>query len=152
MVLSETASSINLVEDTDLSAINWERVCELFFKINWNKRTHNEIKSAFEKSIHTIFVYDDDRLIGFGRIVGDGQYYATLADVVVDPDYQKQGLGKLIVNTLKDKVLGYHFITLTAAPGKSRFYKHLGWKKQSTAYIWSQTPKQIRQHCQKEED
>ena len=33
-------------------------------------------------------------IIAFGRVVGDGRYYAMLTDIVVDPDFQGQGLGK----------------------------------------------------------
>ncbi|MDB5120531.1 MAG: family N-acetyltransferase [Sphingobacteriales bacterium] len=150
MLISEEKNIINLEYNGDLSTINWERVCELFYNVNWNKRYPNEIKEAFEKSSHTIFAYDNDLIIGFGRTVDDGKYYAMLADIVIDPGYQKKGLGKRIVNKLKEAVLGYHFITLTAAPGKSDFYKNIGWKKQSTSYIWPQTPKQVRQHCEKE--
>ncbi|MDB5013092.1 MAG: family N-acetyltransferase [Daejeonella sp.] len=152
MLLAEEKNTISLEYNSDLSNINWDRVCELFYKVNWNKRYPDEIKKAFESSSHTIFVYDDDLIIGFGRTVDDGKYYAMLADIVIDPDYQKRGLGKRIVDKLRDELLGYHFITLTAAPGKSNFYKNIGWKKQSTSYIWPQTPKQIRQHCEKDKN
>ena len=152
MLVSEEKNIIDIAYNCDLSTIHWERVCELFYKVNWNKRHPDEIKEAFEKSSHTVFVFNNDLIIGFGRIVGDGKYYAMLADIVIDPSYHKRGLGKRIVNKLKDAALGYHFITLTAAPGKSEFYKNIGWKKQSTSYIWPQTPKQIRQHCEREQN
>lgn len=152
MLLAKVTNTITLDYNSDLSNVNWNRVCELFYRVNWNKREPGEIEQAFASSSHTIFVFDDDLIIGFGRTVDDGKYYAMLADIVVDPDYQKRGLGRRIVDTLKDKLQGYHFITLTAAPGKSDFYKSIGWRKQSTAYIWPQTPKQVRQHCERIEN
>ncbi|MNR39677.1 hypothetical protein D3C85_1579070 [compost metagenome] len=71
----------------------------------------------------------------------------------MDPDFQGNGLGKYLVKALNEK-LGdnYHFVNLTAAPGKGDFYKSLGWKKQSTCYIWPQGPKQLRQHTEPEEE
>lgn len=135
----------------NLENVNWERVLELFQKVNWKHRVSDEIYKAFCMSTTTLFVYHEDKIIAFGRIVGDGRYYAMLADVVVDPEHQGNGLGKYLVNTLNGQLHDYHFVNLTAAPGADRFYKNLGWKKQTTSSIWPQGPKQLRQHCEKEE-
>ena len=146
-----TSDFIYKIND-ELDSVDWTRVCELFAKVAWRKRTEIEISKAFKQSSWTIFVYEGDLLIAFGRTVDDGRYYAMLADVVVDPDYQGNGLGRYLVNTLKEKLgENYHFVNLTAAPGKGEFYKALGWKKQSTSYIWPQGPKQLRQHTDPEE-
>ncbi|MCX2432562.1 GNAT family N-acetyltransferase [Pedobacter sp. GR22-10] len=131
----------------DLTRIDWTHVLHLFQKINWKHRLAAEIESAFKLSTHTLFVYHEEVIIAFGRVVGDGRYYAMLADVVVDPDYQGQGLGKYIVTTLNNQLDNYHFVNLSAAPGADSFYKSMGWKKQTTAFIWPQGPKQLRQHC-----
>ncbi len=53
----------------------------------------------------------------------DGKYYALLVDIVIHPDHQSKGLGKTIVSELKNRLEGYEFITLTAAPNKDGFYK-----------------------------
>jgi len=134
----------------NLSSINWEEVLRLFQKVNWKQRRSGEIKEAFALSTTSIFIYDDQQLIAFGRVVGDGRYYAMLADVIVDPDYQGQGLGKYLVTELNDQLKDYHFVNLSAAPGADNFYKSLGWKKQKTAFIWPQGPKQLRQHCEQD--
>lgn len=134
----------------DLTGINWQRVLELFQKINWKHRLAEEIEKAFGMSTTTLFIYHGDVIIAFGRVVGDGRYYAMLADIVVDPDYQGQGLGKYLVSALNAQLNNYHFVNLSAAPGADRFYKNLGWKKQTTAFIWPQGPKQLRQHCKKD--
>ncbi|QNK61424.1 GNAT family N-acetyltransferase [Pedobacter sp. PAMC26386] len=135
----------------DLSKVDWTYVCELFSKIDWRTRVEDEIESAFRKSTWTLFVYHEDQIIAFGRVVGDGRYYAVMADIVVDPDFQGNGLGKKIINMLNGQLDNYHFVNLTAAPGKGDFYQKLGWKKQTTSYIWPQGPKQLRQHCEPEE-
>jgi ribosomal protein S18 acetylase RimI-like enzyme len=138
------------IVNPELSNFDWDRVLLLFVKINWKHRLVNEIEKAFRISTHTIFIYHNDLVIGFGRVVGDGRYYAMLADIVVDPDFQKQGIGKHIVMSLNSLLNNYHFVNLSAAPGADHFYKSMGWKKQTTAFIWPQGPKQLRQHCEKE--
>jgi len=134
----------------DLATIDWAYVVSLFYKIEWKKRTPEEIEAAFRMSTTTLVVFDKEKIIAFGRVVGDGRYYAMLADIVVDPDYQKQGLGKYLVTTLNNQLENYHFVNLSAAPGADAFYKSMGWKKQTTAFIWPQGPKQLRQHCEAE--
>ncbi|WP_316820662.1 GNAT family N-acetyltransferase [Pedobacter gandavensis] len=133
----------------DLSTIDWTYVCELFDKVGWRTRVEADIEAAFRRSSWTLFIYKGDQLIAFGRTIDDGRYYAILADIIVDPDFQGNGLGKYLVNTLNEK-LGdnYHFVNLTAAPGKGDFYKSLGWRKQTTCYIWPQGPKQKRLHTE----
>ncbi len=138
------------VLNPDLSQIDWEYVVSLFYKIEWKRRQTDEIAEAFKNSTTTLFVFDNERIIAFGRVVGDGRYYAMLADIVVDPDYQKQGLGRYLVTTLNNQLENYHFVNLSAAPGADSFYKSMGWKKQTTAFIWPQGPKQLRQHCEAE--
>lgn len=140
------------VVNPDLLTIDWEYVISLFYKIEWKHRKATEIEAAFRNSTTTIFVFKDEQIIAFGRVVGDGRYYAMLADIVVDPDYQGQGLGKYLVTTLNNQLVNYHFVNLSAAPGADRFYKSMGWKKQTTAFIWPQGPKQLRQHCEVEEE
>lgn len=134
----------------DLSQIDWDYVISLFQKIEWKHRKAAEIEAAFKNSTTTLFVFKDQQIIAFGRIVGDGRYYAMLADIVVDPDYQGQGLGRYLVTTLNNQLENYHFVNLSAAPGADNFYKSMGWKKQTTAFIWPQGPKQLRQHCEPE--
>ena len=138
----------NYVINPDLSTIDWDYVISLFYKIEWKHRKAEEIKEAFKNSTLTIFIFKDEQIIAFGRVVGDGRYYAMLADIVVDPDYQGQGLGKYLVTALNSHLIDYHFVNLSAAPGADRFYKSMGWKKQTTAFIWPQGPKQLRQHCE----
>lgn len=144
-------SALVIKINPDLSTIDWGYVCELFDRVNWRTRIVEEIEKAFRMSSWTLFVYKGEQLIAFGRTIDDGRYYAMLGDIVVDPEFQGNGLGKHIVTALNELLENYHFVTLTAAPGKADFYKSMGWKKQSTAFIWPQGPKQLRQHTEPEE-
>ena len=134
----------------NLDNIVWTHICSMFYNVNWRTRVEEEIKLAFSKSSITLFVYYEEQIIAFGRTIDDGRYYAQLGDIIVDPAYQGLGLGKSLVTKINEKLENYHFVTLTAAPGKGDFYTSLGWKKQTTAFIWPQGPKQLRQHTEPE--
>ncbi len=79
-----------------------------------------------------VFAYDDETLIGVGRALSDGEYYAGIYDVAVLPAFQGQGVGTRIVLALLEK-LPVGTITLFAAPGKEGFYEQLGFRKMKTA-------------------
>ena len=132
----------------DLRQINWERLTELFETVGWGYRPAADIEKAFRQSSYCCFIYEGEKIVGFGRTVDDGKYYALLVDVVIDPDHEGKGLGTLIVNSLKDQLESYTFITLSAAPGKHGFYEKIGWKRQTSAFMFPVSEKQFEEHCQ----
>ena len=132
----------------DLTSIDWLRISELFQLVNWGIRDPKEIESAFRKSSFTCFIKEENDIIGFGRTVDDGKYYALLVDVVIHPNYQSKGIGKTLVHELKNSLIGYEFITLTAAPNKEEFYHKIGWKKQKSSFIFPKDEKQEQEHCE----
>lgn len=140
----------NLKLNPDLTTINWKRICELIAKVGWSDRNPEDVKETFERSSFKVFVLDDTaEIIAFGRTVDDGKYYAQLADIIVDPEHQGDHIGEMVVTTLTDQLKDFHFITLTSATEKAdMFYRKLGWKKQSTSFIYPLSEKQIRLHVE----
>jgi len=87
-----------IVEGADrISVSEVERLLKLTY---WANRRSSE---AIEKSMRNSACFgirsdDEQKLIGFARVISD---YATtwyLCDVIVDPAYQHQGLGKKLVS------------------------------------------------------
>ncbi len=133
---------MDLVYDSDTSNIDWIGVSDLFALVGWGDRSPEDIKTAFNKSSFVRFAYSDGILVGFGRTVDDGKYYASIVDLIVHPDFHGRGIGSSILAYLKDALEGYIFTTLTAAVGKEVFYEKQGWKKQTTSFIWPRSAKQ----------
>ena len=127
--------------------VNWTDVASLFKIVDWGERNPKEIEAAFSKSSCVRFVFDSDKLIGFGRTVDDGKYYSMVADLIIDPEYQGQGIGSRLLSEIQESMKNYQFLTLTAAIGKEQFYEKQNWKKQTTAYIWPMTEKQGNNHA-----
>lgn len=138
---------MELQENPRVETINWKQVIAIFDNVNWGNRIEKDLKGAFKKSSFTCFIYEGDEIVGFGRTFDDGQYYGTICDLVIHSDWQGKGYGKLILNNLKDRMSGFVFTTLTAAPGKAPFYDKMGWKKQTSAFIWPTDKKQKDEHC-----
>ena len=88
---------------------------------------------ALMNSLYTVIAVKDSQTVGMGRLTGDGMYY-MIVDIVVQPNYQKQGIGTKIVNMIIEFVDketpsgGRSSIQLIAEKGKETFYEKIGFK------------------------
>ena len=88
-------------------------------------------RQSFENSHTVVFIFDDKKLIGFGRAISDGVRQAAIYDVAILPEYQGIGIGKLIIENIINDSPTCNFI-LYASPGKEGFYESLGFKRLKT--------------------
>ena len=76
-------------------------------------------------------LYNGD-LVGMGRLVGDGAMYWYLQEIIILPEYQRQGIGTKIVNYLVNYAVSHsgagRITTIggVSAKGKEGFYQKLG--------------------------
>ena len=85
----------------ETSAPDVTMVRELYQFASWAKeRNLRDIKKALENSTLVISVWDRDLLVGFARVLSDKVFRATIWDVIVHPDYQKQGVGSMILERI----------------------------------------------------
>ena len=91
---------MNLRLQCDTRDIDWELVVDILREVGMGYHTAEIHKQAFNNSYAVVFVFDEERLIGFGRAISDGVYQAAVYDVAVVPDYQGKGIGKIILQTI----------------------------------------------------
>lgn len=122
---------------------NVEEYNKLFDDVGWSSYDRKVSKLALENSLYTVSIYDDDKIVGFGRLIGDGVCYFYIHDVMVLPSYQKKGIGTMIIDKLKNKVSEYKKINpylrlyLGASLGKEEFYKKCGFITREEAGLGS---------------
>ena len=91
-----------------------------------------QTKLAMEHTLFRVSVFDGDKLIGMACVIGDMGLDYYIKDVVVIPQYQGRGIGRMMINELLDfiKHNGIDgtgiFVELCAAPDKVPFYEKLG--------------------------
>lgn len=94
-------------------------------------RTPEQAVGALENSwAWTTIRTADGGLAAMGRTLGDGTWYFHLADIATDPDHQRRGLGRAVMEDLIDRIERaappHPYITLLADPPGQRLYRSLG--------------------------
>ena len=94
------------------------KVCEVERLLKMTYWADKRPTETIEKSMRNSACFgirsgEDQKLIGFARVISD---YATtwyLCDVIIDPEYREQGLGKALVSHITEKFSGMRGLLLT---------------------------------------
>lgn len=99
------------------------------------KRDEKIVEEALKNSIYCICAYEENELVGFGRIIGDKTIFIYLQDIMVNPKYQGRGIGRKIIENILQKVENFKKINpeikvyLCASKDKEPFYEQFGFVK-----------------------
>lgn len=97
--------------------------------VNWKKLSRSQAKQALEHSLFTVCAYEEDKPVGMGRIVGDGVVIDYIQDLVVRPEEQSKGIGRMVIERLiryvKETKLPETeiMLCLMCAKGREKFYQ-----------------------------
>ena len=86
-----------------IEMMNLEDIVRLLRMTYWaDKRTVEQIdKSVHNSSCYGVYIEDEQKLVGFARVISD---YATtyyLCDVIIDNDYRHNGLGTALISYIE---------------------------------------------------
>ena len=105
----------------------------LLWEIVWGQGPSLEqTEIAMKNTIFRVSVYDKDRIVVMARMIGDMGLNYYIKDVVVRPEYQHKGIGKMMMHELmqfiqQNGLSGTNiFVELCAMPDKIPFYEKLG--------------------------
>ena len=82
-----------------------------------------------------ITAWDENRLVGIARALTDFVYVTYLADLVVDEDYQHQGIGKQLIDEVQTHTKPECMMVLLAAPQANDYYPKLGFRHNPRAWM-----------------
>ena len=93
-----------------------------------------QTRLAMEHTLFRVSIYDGNKIVAMARMIGDMGLDYYIKDVVVKPEYQGKGIGRLLINELlkfinengvKDTEI---FVELCAMPDKIPFYEKFGFE------------------------
>ena len=125
---------IKYLKNVDL---NLEDIILVFEKSSINRPigNKNRIKSMFDNSNLIISAWDQDKLVGLCRALTDFSYCCYLSDLAVDMDYQRQGIGKTMIDLVKKEISDEVALILLSAPSSMSFYAKAGFGKIENGFI-----------------
>lgn len=113
--------------------ININEIVKLYESVGWSNYINNTVmlEAAYSHSLKILSAWDEDKLVGIIRGVGDGYSILYIQDIIVLPDYQGQGIGTMLFDSI-DKLypLVYQKVLITDnQPSTVHFYKKFGFVK-----------------------
>ena len=126
-----------------MSVVDFQK---LHIQAGWKILKDKEVKKSLKKSMFLSSCLIKNEIVGIARIVGDNTTRGLLCDVIVNPMYQGQGIGKALLNDLFEQIQKFvdkhdEFL-LEALPTKDKtaFYVKCGFKyapnKMDGVYKW----------------
>ena len=92
------------------------------------KKTQN----ALSKTLN-ITAYDGERLVGCLRILSDGYFFGTITELLILPEYQKQGIGSQLLQFARENAPT--MLYFGSQPGIEGFYEKNGCQRSLQSYI-----------------
>ena len=111
-----------------------QEVKSIYKKESWNAYLKDDEKliRAFDNSLYILGAFDEDKLIGFIRCVGDGEHILMVQDLIVEPKYQQKGIGTYLFKEIMEKykeVRMFTVLTDIEDVVDNKFYQSFNMKK-----------------------
>lgn len=127
------------IQYRDDAQITVEVAIDLYKKSTLGERRPIDRPDIFEGMLNNanliISAWHDNRLVGVSRSLTDFTYVAYLADLAVDAEYQRQGIGGQLIQETKRRLGQECMIVLLAAPKANDYYPKLGFEHNPRAWM-----------------
>ena len=124
------------IEYKDTKDFTAEELKRLFLSVKWSSGAYPERLVVALRNSDTVFsAWDGDRLIGLINVLDDSIMTAYIHYLLVDPEYQGQGIGKELTRMTLEKYKEYLRILLISYEDGVAFYESLGFKTRQIPHV-----------------
>jgi len=99
----------------------------------WPRNYDIELAQSALASTFNFTAWDGSNLVGCVRLLTDGYFFGTIPEILVDPAYQRRGIGRQLMNLAWEQ--SPTSIFLGAQPGNEVFFEKLGYEPSMTSYV-----------------
>jgi N-acetylglutamate synthase-like GNAT family acetyltransferase len=128
-----------MITYSDSKEIDPQSLLGLFEQAPWAQgRTVEGTQSMLGATNVVISAWDNENIVGCGRVITDYIYRASIWDVIIDKNYQGQDIGSGIINRiLNHPILASVELFWLCTQDKQAFYRNLGFSdKEQTGMVW----------------
>lgn len=112
----------------------------LYTAVQWGKESEYSEGSMSRALDRTSFIVsarnETGELVGLLRAFSDGEITTHIADIVVHPSFQKEGIGKAMMEKVREQYDQTGIFT-ESFEGQERFFERCGYKKRETMAVFS---------------
>lgn len=107
--------------------IDKNKLVELFQSVGWKTAEYpNRLQEAIKNSEYVMSAWKGNNLIGIISAISDGAINVFITYLLIKPEYQKQGIGKFMMNDFCEKYKGYGRRILSTELDKEKYYNKFG--------------------------
>jgi len=101
-------------------------------------------EAAVDALTHTINLgaWDGTQLVGSIRILSDGYFFATIPELLVDPNYQRRGIGRRLMELAVERAPRGK-LAFGAQPQSVEFFERIGCRRALTGFVAERPLKRI---------
>ncbi|QTE37568.1 GNAT family N-acetyltransferase [Mucilaginibacter gossypii] len=113
------------------------QVIELYDTAGLKRPTHDEQRIArmYKNSNLVVSAWDGDKLVGISRALTDFCYSCYLSDLAVTKAYQKEGIGKKLIELTKEAIGDETMLLLLSAATAMEYYPKVGMETVHNGFI-----------------
>lgn len=117
--------------------MDFEKVKELLAQTYWaNKRDEQKIRKSIEHSLcYGAFTNEDNKQIGFARVITDFATTYYICDVIVDEKYRGIGVGKALIKMITDDDKLQNMLGMLLTENAHGLYQQFGFKQVNGTYM-----------------
>ena len=102
----------------------------MFLSVQWKSHGYpDDLLAGLKNSDCVYTAWEDSLLVGLINALSDSYMVVYFHYVLVRPEYQRQGIGKKLLELMLEEYKNVHTKVLIAYNRKVRFYKKLGFEK-----------------------
>jgi ribosomal protein S18 acetylase RimI-like enzyme len=112
----------------------FEQLLDLYNAVGWVAYTHEQQRANLQKAVrnsaYVISAWHGDRLVGLARGLSDDVSIFYLQDILVRPEFQRQGIGRQLLQNCLERFKHVRMKVLLTddEEGQLQFYESLGYR------------------------
>ncbi|WZY00019.1 GNAT family N-acetyltransferase [Bacillus sp. FSL W7-1360] len=117
--------------------ITAKQLGEVFARSGINRPVNDEerLQKMLDAASLCITAWDGNRVVGVARSLTDFAYCCYLSDLAVDVDYQKDGVGRQLLEQTRESIGAECSLILLSAPEAMGYYPKVGFEKAENAFV-----------------
>ena len=105
------------------AALSARAVADLRQSVGWNRMERELADVRLHNAFH-LCCFDGDRLVGYAAVVGNGVTDAYIQDLMVHPDYQRQGIGHQLMQRTLERLRNEGIYIVSVIYGDAELQKY----------------------------